>query len=1133
MKRFTPYKTYRINNQTHYTSTGPDGSRLDSVTWLKDRLEEIRSVFLGSRSRFQFRPKQREIIESILSGNDTFAIMPTGSGKSLCFQAPAIFFPGLTLVITPLTALIVNQVDNFNANAYPLHHPQRLARNYYEGLRFRAIYPGMDGLSPQAMFAEIRRPQANNSGNPHRRRVQYKLLYVSPERLQNPKFLRALAEAERDGLRIDHVVIDEVHCMSHWGFEFRESYLHIANFISQRPLRPIISAFTATATQRDIEEIKNILGFPSQKYRSIFHFYKRKNLSLNIVKCADYPAARQETLLDILAKNIHKICIIYRTTAAGVDELYDSLQNNPLLKGRLVKYHAQMAEHEKRRSKNWFLSSIASRDMSIPQEEADSPLPHNIMIATKAFGMGIDKRDIGLIIHYDLPRSIEDYYQEVGRAGRDPEKVPRAECFLLYAVGPLTQKGTLLYTLNWIMSGLDADPGCTPIASQFSPELREEIFFWSYYRLCRIWLYCESYESPDAAHAAIIDYFQQEQTEPQVARELEDFYAYISRLCPTAGLFRSADAARLLEREQRAGQFRRELHELIGAVNELHINNTYIANLLRYHPDYYRLGQAYTLTEEQTAAGQEWKSRQNKQVKGRESLNLRPVDIRQNAAFIYIPKAADTEEYVNAAWAGRRQKPPAELIFTVSRHDIIEDVLERQEESWRLIGDQQTLVAYQRYLGRSIKGLFPKAKFSRWRHTKNNPGNIAQIPEMSSEPNQENAWDRLFAYAPGARPHTLSFTIAGEAKPSYFDMCVLDAVYSLELAGEKTVYVQTIWELLTGRNPNYSSREKLGFRQAIQASIDKMRRLTISIRDNQCPITIEEEALLPLLDKAPGQKGYAYAVLPPLCRYAEAMRGQIIRLAVSLLNTARAERATLWREDFRSSFIYNKEETAKKTGPQLAFTNNVKALPLDNEAEAALAGLLPPKAYKELAKIREHTCALRPSLGNALLCHYLLHRIAISRRKKRGNFLLFDTVRQVCGASQQEPARLFHKKIAALLCHYRRTGYLKDFYLYITDHDFRLTNGERAKGTAYFRVNDQIALKYWRLGDQGHIAVSDFDLSWLEPQQERPSKGNPQPTAELAQALQEGKKPAAETRRELAAMAIGRTEGVFFLHKLP
>lgn len=120
-----------------------------------------------------------------------------------------------------------------------------------------------------------------------------------------------------------------------------------------------------------------------------------------------------------------------------MDELYDSLQDNPLLKGRLVKYHAQMAEHEKRRSKNWFLTS---RDISIPQDEAASPLPHNIMIATKAFGMGIDKRDIGLIIHYDLPRSIEDYYQEVGRAGRDPEKVPRAECFLLYAVGPLTQR---------------------------------------------------------------------------------------------------------------------------------------------------------------------------------------------------------------------------------------------------------------------------------------------------------------------------------------------------------------------------------------------------------------------------------------------------------------------------------------------------------------------------------------------------------------------------------------------------------------------------------------------------------------------------------------------------------------------
>lgn len=295
----------------------------------------------------------------------------------------------------------------------------------------------MDDLSLQAMFSEIRNPHEKSG---QRRKIQYKLLYVSPERLYNPKFIRALYDAEQNGLRINHVVIDEVHCMSQWGFDFRESYLYIADFISRRPIRPIISAFTATATPKDIAEIKNILHLPvdkkdysDKKYAEFFYSDKRGNLSLNVIPCSDCgnaenvrdesgapvsPKTRLATLIGILEKNIDRICIIYRTTVSGVNELYNTLKNNELLKERLVKYHAQMQTPSKKKNQDLFSNSYDNSKDYDKSNDSSKPCK-NIMIATKAFGMGIDKGDISLVIHYDMPRSLEDYYQEVGRAGRE------------------------------------------------------------------------------------------------------------------------------------------------------------------------------------------------------------------------------------------------------------------------------------------------------------------------------------------------------------------------------------------------------------------------------------------------------------------------------------------------------------------------------------------------------------------------------------------------------------------------------------------------------------------------------------------------------------------------------------------
>lgn len=1139
MKRFFPYTTYKINGELRYTSIAPDGTKKDSASWIADRINEIRSIFLqkNKNNQFQLKKYQKRIMISILSGNDTFVILPTGSGKSLCFQAPSIFFPGITLVITPLVALIENQVENFNGNSYPLYHP--FAANYYEGIHFKAIYPGMDGLSTQAMFSEIRHPH-RPAGS--RREIQYKFLYVSPERLCNPKFLRALKDAEQDGLRIDHVVIDEVHCMSHWGFEFRESYLHIADFIDKRPVRPIISAFTATATPKDIAEIKNILNFPvnperyaEKKYHEEFHVEKRENLSLRVIPClsdtktapaetaSDGKKTRFETLLGLLNENMGKVCIIYRTTAAGVDELYRLLKSSEMLKDRLGKYHAQMPERTKSRNKNCFLNSREENAAESAKAGSASKPCRNIMIATKAFGMGIDKNDISLVIHYDVPRSLEDYYQEVGRAGRDTEKVPTAQCFLLYSIGPKNEKGTLHYTINWVTSGKDSSGlSCMPVASQFSDEIKENIYFWSYYRLCYMMKYCNIVsKNPGAAHNFIIRYLENRFSASQIADDFNSFYSYIISYYPIPAaaeerfvkkyLFQGADIDRFPvlcsgqekqnpgglptlrpDREKQcADKYHAEIRRLVGEVNELHINNTYLANLLRHHPEEYQLNRPYILSEENPDAGQEWKSQKNKKVKGETSSSLRLSDIRENAAFIFVSDRDSCEAYVNAAWNMRQNKEhEVSAIFTVNYHHVINGVLNMREGSFRLLRSKEELSPYARYLGCDVKGLFPQESCSLWRKTKKSSKNPS-VPEAVSETNA----DSLFAFVSGAGKHELTFTVHGDEKLSYFDLCVLDAIYSIEATQRETIYVQTVWEILTGRNPEYSTRQKLDFRAAVQNSIDKMRAMSISISDNQCAGEITEQVFLPLTDKPRGQKGYSYFAIPPLFLYAEEMNGQIIKVPVSLLNVSKIKKSTLWKKDFRAEF------------PLCA-----------SDARA-------------LEQLQKHPYSFTPSVDNALLCHYLIHRIAISKNKKRGNFILFSTVRRVIGT--REDSCLLHKKAAVIMDWYQSIGFLHRYYFYITDYNYQLTEGSVAVDTAYFRVKTVPTKKHRNLRGTDYLLLSDLTLVW-SPRYNKyliDDNSNFEIKTVLSKALSdEGRVLSADARATLDVISFGRMDGIILQH---
>lgn len=317
-----------------------------------------------------FRDGQEAIIDQILTGRDVMAVMPTGAGKSLCYQLPALLMPGITLVISPLISLMMDQVKALNEMGI---HAAYINSSLSENQIAKALELAKTG--------------------------RYKLIYVAPERLETPRFLDFANHAE-----LSMVAVDEAHCISQWGQDFRPSYLRILAFVRQLPRRPVVCAFTATATRQVREDISNLLDL-EKPYVAVTGF-DRENLYFGVERTKQ----KKEKILVYLENHRKESGIIYCATRKGVDELYLYLEDKGFSVGR---YHAGMDTEARKRSQEDFIYDRV-----------------RIMIATNAFGMGIDKSNVRYVLHCNMPQSMENYYQEAGRAGRDGEP---AECILYYS----------------------------------------------------------------------------------------------------------------------------------------------------------------------------------------------------------------------------------------------------------------------------------------------------------------------------------------------------------------------------------------------------------------------------------------------------------------------------------------------------------------------------------------------------------------------------------------------------------------------------------------------------------------------------------------------------------------------------
>ena len=388
-----------------------------------DTLAPLKQYFGHS----SFRGGQEPLVDALLSGRDVLGVMPTGAGKSICYQLPALLLPGLTVVVSPLISLMKDQVTALNQAGIPsaFINSSLTAAQHWEALR-----------------------QAGHDA--------YKIIYVAPERLLTDSFL-SFAQSKPISL----LAVDEAHCVSQWGQDFRPSYLTIAEFVGRLPVRPAVGAFTATATAQVQEDIRRLLALRDPL--CITTGFDRPNLYFDVV----HTKQKDEWLAGFLTRHAGQSGIIYCSTRKAVEQVCAGLQQKS---NSVTRYHAGLSDEERRRNQEDFVFDRA-----------------RIMVATNAFGMGIDKSNVSFVVHYNMPKNLESYYQEAGRAGRDGE---RAECILLYSPGDVR-------TARFLLQNAQGN-------EDLSAAEREAVFHQDLARLNRMVGYCTT---TGCLRAWLLDYF--------------------------------------------------------------------------------------------------------------------------------------------------------------------------------------------------------------------------------------------------------------------------------------------------------------------------------------------------------------------------------------------------------------------------------------------------------------------------------------------------------------------------------------------------------------------------------------------------------------------------------------------------
>ena len=391
-----------------------------------DKLEALKQYFGHSG----FRPGQEKMVDALLAGRDALGVMPTGAGKSVCYQLPAMLLPGLTVVVSPLISLMKDQVAALGQAGIP------------------AAY--INSTLSSTQYREVFR----------RARVgAYRILYAAPERLMTEGFLRFAGAAE-----ISLVAVDEAHCVSQWGQDFRPSYLGIMEFISRLPVRPAVGAFTATATSQVKADIRRLLGLmdPVQ----VTTGFDRPNLYFEVAR----PDKKDCWLREFLMGRREQSGIVYCATRKTVEAVCDSLSAGGVCATR---YHAGLSSEERRQNQEDFVYDRA-----------------RVMVATNAFGMGIDKSNVSFVVHYNMPKNLESYYQEAGRAGRDGG---RADCILLFSPGDVRTAKFLIRS--------------SPGNEELSESEQEVVLRRDLKRLEKMTGYCTTNK---CLRAYILDYFGEE-----------------------------------------------------------------------------------------------------------------------------------------------------------------------------------------------------------------------------------------------------------------------------------------------------------------------------------------------------------------------------------------------------------------------------------------------------------------------------------------------------------------------------------------------------------------------------------------------------------------------------------------------